>query len=61
MFYTLFKMAKKTRRQKLTEQINTRLKHIESVLLGSNDQLSDAEFDAYTKEAIELRNMLKMM
>lgn len=54
-------MARKTRRQKLNEQINTRLKHIENVLLGSNEQLSDAQFEAYTNEAIQLRNMLKMM
>lgn len=54
-------MARKTRREKLAQQINTRLKHIENVLLGSNDQLSDAEFEAYTSEAIQLRNMLKMM
>lgn len=60
-FYTLYKMARKTRREKLTEQTNARLKHIENVLLGSNDQLSDDEFEAYTKEAIKLRNMLKMM
>jgi hypothetical protein len=54
-------MARKTRREKLREQINARLKHIEGVLLGSNAQLSDAEFEEYTKEAIKLRNTLKMM
>lgn len=54
-------MARKTRREKLAEQANARLKHIENVLLGSNDQLSDAEFEAFTNEAIKLRNMLKMM
>ncbi|SEI96390.1 hypothetical protein SAMN05216327_1055 [Dyadobacter sp. SG02] len=54
-------MKRKTRREKLSEQIITRLKYLDNALVTSANELSDAEFETYSKEAIKLREMLSMI
>jgi hypothetical protein len=59
--FTHYNMKRKTRQEKLVEQIDARLIFIEKVMVVSANELSDAEFEALSKEAIKLRDMLRML
>jgi hypothetical protein len=54
-------MGRKTRQEKLAERINARLTFIEKVVVAAANELSDDEYEALSKEAIKLRDVLRML
>jgi hypothetical protein len=54
-------MGRKTGQEKLAERISARLTFIEKVMVAAANELSDDEYKALSKEAIKLREMLRML
>lgn len=54
-------MQKQSRTDKLKKLLTDRLKELEVQMLAPPDKLSDQKFEELKKEAIKLRDTLKML